>query len=175
LSNHSPTMVRRCNSGLPTSAGRVTDSDTRRCASSCSISPKNVETPNIMTIKRGANRAASSMPSILNVIESTCEIYPSNEKETKKTANSTRTKADLLCNFMRAEIASTADEITFVTMVETHGLREAMRLAAIFDLKCLRPLQALLSVSSVPGKSYTKQSAKHKPLLSAKVSLKKRS
>lgn len=72
----------------------------------------------------------------------------------------TRTGTDLAFNFMRAEIASSADEILFVMFVEQDGLRQAMHLAAQYDLKCSRPLRVLLSGTRVPDRSYTKRHAK---------------
>jgi hypothetical protein len=56
--------------------------------------------------------------------------------------------------------ADSADEIMFLTLVKTYGLRRAVEKAAILHLQCLRPLQALLEVTNEYGKNYSTRSAK---------------
>ena len=58
---------------------------------------------------------------------------------------------DLAFNLMRAEIASSTDEILFAMFVEQNGLRQAIHLAAKYDLKCERPLRTLLANAKVGG------------------------
>ena len=69
---------------------------------------------------------------------------PSKERPAFGKLQFTRTDNDLAFSLMRAAIACSADEILFLMLVEDHGLEEATQLAAKYDLRCVRPLNALL-------------------------------
>jgi hypothetical protein len=131
--------------------------------SSSRKSPSKVDISNADRVRVGGLFCPTCGASTVRVEPSKSVIYPSNEKVANSTAKSTRREATLLFNFMSASLASTADEILFVKFVQDQGLTQAMQTAARFDLRCLRPLRALLSDSNTGGKSYTKQNGKPRP------------
>jgi len=59
---------------------------------------------------------------------------------------------------MSSMSSSAIDEFFFLSTVRTHGLKRAVFLAAIFQLKYQRPLRALLSMFRECGRSYTTRS-----------------
>jgi len=74
-------------------------------------------------------------------------IRPVKEKTVCGNERLTRMGMDLAFSFMRAEIACSADEILFIAFVRDHGFQRAVQLAAIHDLRCMRPLHALLAAA----------------------------
>jgi hypothetical protein len=48
-----------------------------------------------------------------------------------------------LFHFMRSDLASSPDELTFVLYAEKYGIEEALSLAKQLNLKCDRPLAAI--------------------------------
>jgi hypothetical protein len=62
----------------------------------------------------------------------------------------------------------------FILLVSELGLKQASPLAATLHLKCQRPSRVLHAMFGGFCKSYTKQSAKRKPLLGSPTSSKKR-
>jgi hypothetical protein len=151
-------MRKRKMSSFPSGEDREIKSCRKIPSSSSRNSPLKVDAGNAPNTSVGAHVSPSAMPSIRNVVLSKSTIYPSNEKEAYKNWNSTRTRTDLLFNFMSAGIACSADEILFVKLVGDRGFQEALRIATKFDLRCLRTLQALLSDQSGCGRGYTKPS-----------------
>ena len=132
--------------------------------SSSRKSPSNLETRKPDRVKQTGAPPDSSCALTSSMSLSTSAMCPSNEKFTHHAPNSTRTEASLVFSFMRASIACSADEILFVKLVQDYGLREAMRIAARFDLRCLRPLHVLLAKSRILDKNYTSQSANRRLL-----------
>ena len=127
--------------------------------SSSRKSPSNLETRKPDRVQQTGAPPDSSCALTSSMSLSTSAMCPSNEKFTHHAPNSTRTEASLVFSFMRASIACSADEILFVKFVQDYVLREAMRIAARFDLRCLRPLHVLLAKSRILDKNYTSQSA----------------
>jgi len=66
------------------------------------------------------------------------------------------------------------EEAIFLHLLYGHLATEARMLAAILPYSVQRPLRALLAAMNEPGKSYTKRSAKTRPLSCSPASLKKR-
>ena len=70
---------------------------------------------------------------------------------------------------------ASSDEIMFIITAEQFGLNAAIDLATKFHWKCQRPLRALRVMMNGLDRSYTKRSAKPKPLSGSRASLRKHS
>jgi hypothetical protein len=146
----------------------ISDSSSRK-------SPSKLDISHAASVRVGGFSLPRLEAASMRVEPSKSVMYPSNEKDVKSIVKSTDNKAPLLFSFMSASLACSADEILFVKLVQDNGLTQAIRIAARFDLRCLRPLQELLSRTDARGRSYTKRSARRKPLSNSPASLRKRS
>ncbi len=75
----------------------------------------------------------------------------------------------------RIRSSFTRSELNFIGCAESFGINEARHLASKFGWQYQLPLRELHAMRNEPGRSYTKQSAKHKRLSSEKVSSRKHS
>jgi hypothetical protein len=89
----------------------------------------------------------------------------------------TSIKLSTVCEFFQIRNLPNAslEEAKFLHILYSHLASGARMLAAILPWSVERPLRALLAAMNARGKSYTKRSAKTRPLSCSPASLKKRS
>lgn len=78
------------------------------------------------------------------------------------------------CHFLNV-VNPTTDEIFFLLCVRGLGLKVATFLAAKFQMKCQRPLQALRAMMNARGRNYSVRNAKRKLPSGSSASSRKRS
>ena len=110
--------------------------------------------------ERSTSKLATSL-SIRTLGQGTRVIRPSKRNEIlagteKPTNREVLSSTHLWSN----ALASSSDEIMFVTLVESEGLKVAIAIASMFHWQCQRPLRALRAMMNGRGKSYTKRCAK---------------
>ena len=114
--------------------------------------------------KSKSEMGMSSGPNSQNSIPFTSE----NLKETKQSGVLS------FCHFLNV-VNPTTDEIFFLLCVRGLGLKVATFLAAKFQMKCQRPLQALRAMMNARGRNYSVRNAKRKLPSGSSASSRKRS
>ena len=127
------------------------------------------------SISRGSNDTVCPSP-VSSTRVGSASVTRASVLGTKSTIVSEKNHNPALCvcQFLNFSNAS-PDEIFFLLLVRNLGLKLSTFLAAKFELKYQRPLQALRAMMNESRRNYSEQNAKRKRPLSSPVSSRKRS